>query len=93
MNTAYPQPASIMDTNILFPWQQESLIRHSQNILNSFKNWTGHSLLEANGSSAYLAQALFEAPFPVFSHGMNPTPFTTMATRKLWNCGNWIGSN
>ena len=76
-----------MSTNILFPWQLESLIRHSQNILNSFKHWTGHSLLEASGSSALDAQALFEAPFPVFSHGIEADPIYNYGNQKaleLW---------
>lgn len=76
-----------MNANILFPWQEEELIRHSQLILNSFKHWAGHSLIEISGSPLQIAQALFEAPFPVFSHGIEPDPIYNYGNRKaleLW---------
>ena len=76
-----------MNTNILFPWQQEAIIRHTQRLLSSFKHWTGHSLLKASGSPDELAQALFEAPFPVFSHGVEPDPVYNYGNQKaleLW---------
>ena len=76
-----------MNTPILFPWQQEQVIRHSQRLLNSFKHWIGHSLLEVSGSPVQIAQALFEAPFPVFSHGIESDPIYNYGNRKaleLW---------
>jgi hypothetical protein len=71
-----------MNANILFPWQQEELILQSQRILNSFKHWAGHSLIEISGSPIQIAQALFEAPFPVFSHGSEPDPIFNYGNRK-----------
>jgi MEKHLA domain len=76
-----------MNIPILFPWQQEVVIRHSQRLLNSFQHWTGHSLLEVSGSPVQIAEALFEAPFPVFSHGIEPDPIYNYGNRKaleLW---------
>ncbi len=76
-----------MNTNIQFPWQQVAVIRHSQRLLNSFKHWTGHSLLEMSGSPAQIAQALFEVPFPIFSHGVESDPIYNYGNRKaleLW---------
>ncbi|HAZ44011.1 MAG TPA: MEKHLA domain-containing protein [Cyanobacteria bacterium UBA11369] len=71
-----------MNANILFPWQQEELIRHSQRILNSFQHWAGHSLIEVSGSPLQIAEALFEAPFPVYSHGTEPDPIFNYGNRK-----------
>jgi MEKHLA domain len=76
-----------MNANILFPWQQQEVIRHSQRLLNSFQHWTGHSLLEVSGTPAQIAEVLFEAPFPVFSHGIEPDPIYNYGNRKaleLW---------
>ncbi|GET39047.1 hypothetical protein MiSe_38080 [Microseira wollei NIES-4236] len=71
-----------MNANILFPWQQEELILHTQRILNSFKHWAGHSLIEISGSPIQIAQALFEAPFPVYSHKSEPDPIFNYGNRK-----------
>ncbi|GAA6623496.1 MEKHLA domain-containing protein [Scytonema sp. NUACC26] len=76
-----------MSTNILLPWQQEAVILQSQRILSSFQYWTKHPLLEVSGSPTQIAQALFEAPFPVFSHGTEADPIYNYANRKaleLW---------
>lgn len=73
--------------NILLPWQQETVICHSQRILSSFQHWTGHSLFEVSGEPIQIAQALFELPFPVFSHGIEPDPIYNYGNRKaleLW---------
>ena len=36
----------IMTSNRLFPWQQQTIISHSQRLLHSFQHWIGHSLLD-----------------------------------------------
>jgi hypothetical protein len=76
-----------MSSDLQFPWQQEAVIHQSQRILHSFQHWTGHSLLDASGSPIEIARALFEAPFPVFSHGTEPDPIYNYANCKgleLW---------
>ena len=76
-----------MSANILLPWQQETMIYHSLCILSSFQHWRGHSLFEVSGSPIQIAQALFELPFPVFSHGREPDPIYNYGNRKaleLW---------
>jgi hypothetical protein len=70
-----------------FPWQQEEVIRHSQHLINSFQHWTGSCLLDTNGSLREIAQALFEAPFVLVSHGIESDPIFNYGNRKaleLW---------
>ena len=76
-----------MTRDRLFPWQQQSIISHSQRLLHSYKHWTGRSLLDVNGSSVEIAQALFEAPFVLVSHGTEPDPIFNYGNRRaleLW---------
>lgn len=70
-----------------FPWQHEAVIRHSQSLLYSFQHWTGRSLLNASGSPQEIAQALFDAPFVLVSHGIEPDPIFNYGNRRaleLW---------
>ncbi|MCC5657852.1 MEKHLA domain-containing protein [Nostoc sp. XA010] len=76
-----------MTSVIEFPWQQEAIILHSQYLINSFQHWTGNSLLDANSSPLETAQALFEAPFALVSHGTESDPIFNYGNRKalkLW---------
>lgn len=76
-----------MTSDRLFPWQQQAIISHSQRLLHSFQHWTGRSLFEVNGSSVEIAQALFEAPFVLVSHGTEPDPIFNYGNRRaleLW---------
>lgn len=76
-----------MSEPTVFPWQQEAIIRHSQRLLRSFLYWTGTPLLEASGSPAAIAEALFEAPFVVVSHGTEADPILNYGNRTaltLW---------
>ncbi|AVH73529.1 MEKHLA domain-containing protein [Nostoc sp. 'Lobaria pulmonaria (5183) cyanobiont'] len=76
-----------MTSIIEFPWQQEAIIRHSQRLVNSFQHWIGNSLLDVNGVPQEIAQALFEAPFVLVSHGTESDPIFNYGNRKaleLW---------
>jgi hypothetical protein len=76
-----------MTSIIKFPWQQEAIIRHSQRLINSFRHWTGNSLLDVNGVPQEIAQVLFEAPFVLVSHGIESDPIFNYGNRKaleLW---------
>ncbi|WP_414583472.1 MEKHLA domain-containing protein [Scytonema sp. PCC 10023] len=76
-----------MDSDIQLPWQQERVIRHSQRLMQSFYYWTGRSLLYANGSPQEIAQALFDAPFVLVSHGTQSDPIFNYGNRRalqLW---------
>jgi hypothetical protein len=70
-----------------FPWQQPDILQHSQRLLQSFRYWTGRSLLTPESTSAETAQKLFEAPFVVVSHGTQLDPILNYGNRKaleLW---------
>jgi hypothetical protein len=70
-----------------FPWQQPSVIQHSQRLLTSFQHRTGRSLLQHQGSPEEIAQALFEAPFVLVSHGAQADPILNYGNQKaleLW---------
>ncbi|MBD2497123.1 MEKHLA domain-containing protein [Nostoc sp. FACHB-280] len=71
-----------MSNAIAFPWEQEVIIYHSQRILKSFQYWTGNSLLDESGSPKETAQALFEAPFVLASHGTEPDPILNYGNRQ-----------
>jgi hypothetical protein len=69
------------------PWQQETIIRHTQRLLHSYQHWMGQFLFDLTASPEYIAYGLFEAPFVVVSHGMEPDPIFNYANRKaleLW---------
>lgn len=71
-----------MTSAIAFPWQQQTIIRHSQRIIKSFQHWTGNNLLDVNGSPLEVAQALFEAPFILVSHGTEADPIFNYGNRQ-----------
>ncbi|ARV61783.1 MEKHLA domain-containing protein [Nostocales cyanobacterium HT-58-2] len=76
-----------MDRPRQLPWQQETVIRHSQRLMQSFYYWTGRALLDASGSPEEIAQALFDAPFVLVSHGTQPDPIFNYGNRmalQLW---------
>jgi MEKHLA domain len=76
-----------MTSIIEFPWQRETIIHHSQRLLNSFQHWTGRFLLDVSGSPEEVAQALFAASFVLISHGVESEPIFNYGNHKaleLW---------
>lgn len=71
-------------------WQHSEVILQTQRLLLSFQYWTGESLLSLKGDRKILAQALFEAPFVVISHGTETDPILNYGNRQaldLWQMG------
>ncbi len=75
------------------PWQQETVIRRTQLILNSFEHWLGHSLFAQFGVTDVkidpkeVSKQLFEADFIVASHGTQSDPIFNYGNQKaleLW---------
>lgn len=75
------------------PWQEESVIKQSQLILNSFEYWFKHSLFEEKGlpniksSPESMAKQLFKAPFYLVSIGRENIPIFNYGNQKaleLW---------
>ncbi len=73
-----------LSRNPQVPWQQEAVIRHSLQLVHSFQHWTGHTLIDTNGSTILVAQRLFEASFVLVSHGTESDPIFNYGNRKLW---------
>ncbi|MBD2073798.1 MEKHLA domain-containing protein [Phormidium sp. FACHB-592] len=74
-------------TNLLPPWQQPHVIRHSERLLHSFQHWLDRPLLNLQGSPTAIAEALFNAPFVVVSHGTEADPllnYGNQAALALW---------
>ncbi|MDH4188464.1 MAG: MEKHLA domain-containing protein [Nitrospira sp.] len=63
-------------------WTDPDVIEWSQWLLNSYRHWTGHELLDRAGNQAYQAHALYISPFVIVSHGTEEDP--------LLNYGNQI---
>ncbi len=56
------------------PWQEESVIQHSQRLIDSFQHWTKKPLITIESSVEEQARSLFEASFVVVSHGTEADP-------------------
>ncbi|MBD2327388.1 MEKHLA domain-containing protein [Alkalinema sp. FACHB-956] len=67
------------------PWQSPASLRHVQRLLNSFAQQVGRSLLANQGSPDAIAQALFEAPFVVVSHGTEADPIFNYGNQQALN--------
>ena len=70
-----------------FPWKQDSIIIHSLRLFNSFKHWTDQTLLDRDGTAEEIAQALFDAPFVLVSHGIEANPIFNYGNHtalQLW---------
>ena len=68
-------------------WTNPAIMEWSQLLLNSFRHWTGHELLERAGDRASQAHALFLSPFVVVSHGMEEDPLLNYGNQvalELW---------
>lgn len=74
-------------THQIDPWQREIILFHSQRLVQSFNHWTGQPLISVAGSPGEIAQALFEAPFVVLSHGLEADPILNYGNQMaltLW---------
>ena len=63
------------------------MVEWSQRLLTSYRHWTGRELIERIGDSSSQARILFEAPFVVVSHGMEPDPILNYGNQvalDLW---------
>ncbi|MBU6411027.1 MAG: MEKHLA domain-containing protein [Verrucomicrobia bacterium] len=68
-------------------WKQEFVIAHTACLTRSFRHFTGRDLLQGNGATFPLAKTLFEAPFVVVSHRLEPDPILNYGNRaalELW---------
>ncbi|AKG22736.1 MEKHLA domain-containing protein [Calothrix sp. 336/3] len=71
-----------MSNDNQLPWQQESIIIHTQRILKSHQHWLGYPLLDCHGSLEDIAYQLFTANFVVISHGTESDPIFNYGNQK-----------
>ena len=67
------------------PYQQPSIQTWSRHLAQSYRHWRHQDLVTANDPD--LAQAMFEAPSAIVSHGTQPDPIFNYANRRalhLW---------
>lgn len=69
------------------PWQIPSIIAHSKLLQDSFLHWTKNFLVNKQLNQLGLAQALYESPRVILSHGTQADPifnYANLAAQKLW---------
>lgn len=65
----------------------ETTAIQTRRVLHSFRHWTGRELIPDEGAPEEQARLLFEAPFPVLAHGVEPDPILNYGNRAaltLW---------
>ncbi|HZS10737.1 MAG TPA: MEKHLA domain-containing protein [Nitrospirales bacterium] len=74
-----------------YPWQDpaaaQRFTRWTTLLLDSYRQWTGRELIAREGDAVQQAQALFDAPFVVVSHGRERDPVLNYGNRvalELW---------
>ncbi len=70
------------------PYSHPDIATYSNLLAESFRRWTGQALVTGNN----IAAALYEAPFPLVSHGTEADPVFRYANRAaltLWET-DWI---
>ena len=68
-------------------WKTDFVLAHTACLARSLKHWTGRELAPGTSGPAALAQAVFEAPFVLVSHGVEPDPILNYGNRAalaLW---------
>jgi MEKHLA domain len=74
------------DEHLPVPFRQ-AWIERTQHLLDSYRHWLGHELIERDGDHAAQSQRLFEAPIVVVAHGEEADPVFNYANGSalaLW---------
>lgn len=69
------------------PWESDWAVTHATTLARSFRHWLGRDLLAGVSDPRALAEALFNAPFVLVSHGTQPDPvlnYGNLAALALW---------
>ena len=75
------------DDNSSPPQRQADWIERTGRLLDSYRHWLGHELIDRAGDAAAQSERLFEAPFVVVAHGEQADPIFNYANRlalQLW---------
>jgi hypothetical protein len=76
---------AMMETDI---WTRPDVVAASALIVRSFERLVGRALAPATGDPVADARALFEAPFAVLAHGVQPDPvlfYGNETALRLWD--------
>jgi hypothetical protein len=63
------------------PWLTEPLLAHVHRVLVSYRHWLRKDLIVTPESLLEQGHAVFEAPFPIVSHGPEADPILNYANR------------
>lgn len=69
------------------PWQSQPIITHTERLARSLKQFAGRELFPGIIDRGALAQAAFDAPFVLVSHGTEADPILNYGNRtalQLW---------
>jgi PAS domain-containing protein len=75
------------DSDPAAPFLQAGWIQRTQRLLDSYRRWLGHELIDRAGDAAAQSERLFHAPFVVVAHGVEDDPVINYANRAalaLW---------
>ena len=64
---------------------QPGWIEHTQILLDSYRHWTGQELMPRRGGNPEQAEALYQAPFVVVSHGIQADPILNYGNATALN--------
>jgi hypothetical protein len=67
------------------PWDEPRIVEWSRLLLDSYRHWVGHDLIERIPNATQQARALFEASFVVVSHGVGPDPILNYGNQTALN--------
>ncbi|HKY72685.1 MAG TPA: MEKHLA domain-containing protein [Nitrospira sp.] len=68
-------------------WMDPGVVQWIQQLLDSYRHWTGSELIERQGEPEFQARAMFESPLVVVSHGSEADPMLNYGNRtalELW---------
>lgn len=68
-------------------WMDPLVVEWSQWLLNSYRHWIGHELIERIAGPEFQSRALFESPLVVVSHDADADPILNYGNRTaldLW---------
>ena len=69
------------DADLSLPFRQAAWVERTKQMLDSYRHWLGHELIDRGGDALAQSEQLFAAPFVVVSHGQQPDPIFNYANR------------
>jgi hypothetical protein len=76
-----------MNDHPSLPFGQTAWVEWTGQMLDSYRHWLGHELIDRGGDRLAQSERLFQAPFVVVAHGQQADPIFNYANRlalDLW---------